>query len=311
VNILITGCRGFIGGSLGRFAARHGHVLLGTGRAALADKTWPGTYVQSDLETDQLIEAVDKFRPEVLVHAAGSSSVAASVSNPSCDLKSSALSFANVLEAVRQASVKPLVVLVSSAAVVGNPDRLPVDETAAVQPLSPYGFHKAMSELLAREYSECFELDIITVRLFSVFGFAQRRLLVWELYNQFSSAQTTAWIEGTGSESRDFIHIEDATSAVLGLIEAHLKSTSPQWRVVNVASGIETNILDVARQIRDRVAPEKSIQCRNIVRPNDPYRWRADITRLQTMLPAWHPRSLSEGLALCITEWSQNAEHAS
>jgi len=311
VNILITGCRGFIGGSLGRFAVKHGHAVLGTGRAPQAEKNWPGTYVQSALETSQLIEVLNEFRPEVLVHAAGSSSVAASVSNPSCDLQSSALGFANVLEAVRQARVKPAVLLISSAAVVGNPDKLPVDETAAIQPLSPYGFHKAMSELLAREYSECFELDIIAVRLFSVFGFAQRRLLVWELYNQLSASQTTAWIEGTGSESRDFIYIEDAASAILGLIEAHLKLTSPQCLVVNVASGIETNILDVARLIRDRVAPEKNIQCRNIVRPNDPYRWRADITKLQTMLPDWHPRSLPEGLALCITEWSQNAEHES
>jgi nucleoside-diphosphate-sugar epimerase len=257
-----------------------------------------------------MIRVLNEFRPEVLVHAAGSSSVAASVSAPGCDFQSSALGFANVLEAVRQAKVRPLVVLISSAAVVGNPDKLPVDEQAPIQPLSPYGFHKAMSELLAREYSECFNLDIIAVRLFSVFGFAQRRLLVWELYNQLSGSQSTAWIEGTGSESRDFLHIEDVASAILGLIDSHSKINPPQG-LINVASGIETNILEVARQIRDQVAPEKNIECRNIVRQNDPFRWRADITKLQTLLPAWHPRSLAEGLALCITEWSQNAAHAS
>jgi UDP-glucose 4-epimerase len=311
VNILITGCRGFIGGSLGRFAVRHGHIVLGTGRQATIETTWPGNYVQIDLETNQMIRVLNEFRPEVLVHAAGSSSVAASVSDPGCDFRSSAVGFANVLEAVRQAKVRPLVVLISSAAVVGNPDKLPVDEQATIQPLSPYGFHKAMSELLAREYSECFNLEIMAVRLFSVFGFAQRRLLVWELYSQLSGSQSTAWIEGTGLESRDFLYIEDVASAILGLIDTHSKINEPPGVLINVASGIETNILEIARQIRDQVAPEKNIQCRNIVRQNDPFRWRADITKLQTILPAWHPRSLGEGLALCITEWSQYAAHAS
>ena len=311
MNILITGCRGFIGGSLGRFAVRHGHVVLGTSRSKLPEPTWPGSYIQSQLETGQLIEILSEFKPEVLIHAAGSSSVAASVADPNCDLQSSALSFAGVLEAVRLSKVRPLVVLISSAAVVGNPDKLPVAEEATIQPLSPYGFHKAMSELLAREYSECFELDILAIRLFSVFGFAQRRLLIWELYKQLASSQPTAWIEGTGSESRDFLYIEDVATALLGLIDSHLPVRSGSCTVINVASGIETNILDVAGQIRDQVAPEKNIQCRNIIRKNDPFRWRADITKLKTILPSWNPRSLNEGLALCISEWSQNAEHAS
>jgi len=301
MRILITGISGFIGGSLGRYAAAAGHVVMGAGRSREAGKHWPGLYTGLADPRD-LSDLIRDFLPDVLVQAAGPASVSASLEDPLKDFSGSVQTCAEFLDAVRRSGRDPLVILLSSAAVYGNPASFPVAEEVSLQPISPYGFHKVASELLAREYSACFGLKIMICRFFSVFGPAQRRLLVWELYQQLAGPEKTAWLAGTGNETRDFLYIEDLAVALLGLIENSQEATR-ECSTVNVASGTETSVLTLAETLRELVAPEKQISCRGNLRKNDPLRWWADISRLQTLLPSWQPRPLRDALKLCVADW--------
>jgi UDP-glucose 4-epimerase len=302
VRLLITGISGFIGGSVGRYAARAGHVVMGTGRANDAAKGWTGLYARC-AGSDDLTSVIQEFRPDVVVNAAGTASVGASVDDPLNDFRSSVQTCIDVLDAVRRSGNRPLVVIPSSAAVYGNPASLPVAEDAALQPISPYGFHKAACELLAREYAECFGLNVLACRFFSVFGPAQHRLLVWEIYQQLAGPEQIAWLSGTGEETRDFLYIDDLAAALLALLE---KSAGPdKYVVLNVASGVETSVLQLAETIRDAVAPGKEIRCRGHERRNDPLRWRADVSRLATLLPSWRARTLDDGVAACTAAWQE------
>ena len=319
MRILITGSRGFIGGSVGRYAAGAGHEVLGVGRSTQAPARWPGAYVQADVVSSDLSGLVRDFAPDAVVHAAGTASVAASFAAPLDDLRAALNSFANMLEAVRRSGRAPLVLFPSSAAVYGDPPRLPVAEDTPARPISPYGFHKAACELVARGYSDCFGARLVVCRLFSVFGAAQRRLLVWELYRQLAGPAPAAWLEGTGQESRDYLHVDDAASAILGLAETRAgevggdgikgveRGGGGDCLTVNVASGEETRVLDLAARLRDLVAPNKEIRCRGHARPGDPLRWRADTTRLHALLPDWRPRPFDERLAACIDAWRTEA----
>jgi UDP-glucose 4-epimerase len=307
VKILITGGNGFVGGGFGRCAARAGHTVLGVGRAAQPTRGWPGAYAQADAASADLAPLVAEFAPDVLFHAAGTASVRASLEAPLEDLRASVLSFANVLDAVRRSGARPLVLFPSSAAVYGDPARLPVREDAPARPISPYGFHKAACELVAREYADCFGLRLVVCRLFSLFGAAQRRLLVWELYRQCVGGGETIWLEGTGEETRDYLHVEDASSALLRLAEARLsdgtRGAGGDCLTVNVASGAGVGALELARRVRDLAAPAKEIRCRGMARPGDPRAWQADTSRLREMIPGWQPRPLAESLAACVAEW--------
>jgi UDP-glucose 4-epimerase len=306
VRILITGGNGFVGGGFGRYASRAGHEVLGVGRASQASRGWLGAYRQADAASADLAPLLRHFAPDVLFHAAGTASVAASIDAPLQDLRASVLSFANVLEAVRRSGTSPLVLFPSSAAVYGDPARLPVGEDAPVRPISPYGFHKAACELVAREYADCFGLRVAVCRLFSVFGAAQRRLLVWELYQQLAAPGETVWLAGTGDETRDYLHIDDVAAALLQLADAQLAardSSGADFLTVNVASGEATRVVDLATQIRALVAPAKEIRARGVARPGDPRAWRADITRLRAIIPAWQPAPLADSLAHCVEEW--------
>ncbi|HEX8161975.1 MAG TPA: NAD-dependent epimerase/dehydratase family protein [Pyrinomonadaceae bacterium] len=306
MKILITGSNGFVGGSFGRFAAREGHAVVGVGRAAQPSRGWPGAYAQADAVSADLAPLVSEFAPDALFHATGTASVGGSLEAPLEDLRASVMSFANALDAVRRSGARPLVLFPSSAAVYGDPAQLPVGEDAPARPISPYGFHKAACELVAREYAECFGLRVVVCRLFSLFGPAQRRLLVWELYRQCAGAGSTVWLEGTGGETRDYLHVEEVSSALLRLAGARLdgaRGAGGDCLAVNVASGAGVGALELARLIRDRIAPAKEIRCRGTVRPGDPRAWRADISRLRELIPGWRPRPLPESLARCVAEW--------
>ena len=307
MRILVTGSRGFIGGSLGRHAAGAGHEVLGISRSSQPAANWPGQYIQADVASADLAAIIRDFAPDLLLHAAGTASVGASFAAPFEDLRATVLTWANVLESVRRSRHKPLLLFPSSAAVYGNPAELPISEEMPTQPISPYGFHKAMCEALAREYAECFELDIIICRLFSVFGVAQRRLLVRELYEQLAGDEAIVWLDGTGTESRDYLDIEDVAAAFLHLADQCSKEQQSEGRclIVNVGSGQETSVLELAQMMRGLVAPEKEIRCRGIARAGDPLRWRADVSRLRKLAPAWKARPLAESLARCVDGWQK------
>ncbi|MFN2577935.1 MAG: NAD-dependent epimerase/dehydratase family protein [Pyrinomonadaceae bacterium] len=305
MRVLITGSSGFIGGSLGRYAARCGHTVMGTGRSAGPGEEWPGDYVRGYGTAGKLSDIIANFDPDVLFHAAGTASVGASLLDPAADFQGSVSLSADTLEAVRCSGKNPLIFIPSSAAVYGNPASLPVREDAAINPISPYGFHKAMCEMLARESAECFGLRVLVCRLFSVFGVNQRRLLIWELFRQLIGDSEVLWLEGTGSESRDFLHVDDVAAAVFHLAEALLDTPRGYFEIANVASGEETRVAEIARHTRDIVAPGKELRCRGTARPGDPRNWCGDISKLRSLLPLWKPRPVIDALTDCATAWQR------
>ncbi|MEP6741862.1 MAG: NAD(P)-dependent oxidoreductase [bacterium] len=308
MRILITGSRGFVGGSLGRHVARKGHEVLGISRAAQPAADWPGPYVTADVVSADLSQTIRDFAPDAVFHAAGTASVGASFAAPLDDFRASLLSWANVLDSVRRSTLLPLLLFPSSGAVYGQLTQLPVAEDAAIHPISPYGFHKAACELLAREYSNCFGQRIITCRIFSLFGTAQRRLLIWELFQQFAGAEHTVWLQGSGSETRDYLSVDDMAAAVLGIIEnQNTVMQAGDNLLVNIGSGTERRVLDLAKQIGKLVAPEKEIRCRGLKRSGDPARWQADISRLRSLAPDWNPASFDESLSACIAGWQKKS----
>ncbi|HJU06172.1 MAG TPA: NAD-dependent epimerase/dehydratase family protein [Nitrospiraceae bacterium] len=304
MRILITGSSGFVGGSVGRFAANAGHDILGMGHPCASLGSWP--YVQVDIAGADLAPYLNEFAPDVVVHGAGRASVGASFEMPVDDFRAATLTWINLLDSVRRSRVSPRIIFPSSAAVYGNPSRLPVREDAAVNPISPYGYHKAACELLAKEYASCFGLDILVCRIFSLFGVAQRRLLVWELYEQCAGDSSEVWLQGTGKECRDFLHVDDLAAMFLALAEPRsCRPRQSRYLTVNVASGETTPVLSLAERIRDLASPEKEIRCRGREQTGQPLQWSADISLLRSLLPSWHSPLLGARLANCVAMWRQ------
>lgn len=307
MKLLVTGALGFIGGSVARRAARLGHTVVGTSRVEdPVPHEGAGFPILVADDARALSHAVRAVAPDVILHAAGKASVGASIAAPAEDFEGSVLPWQTLLETVRAMDRRPLLVFPSSAAVYGNPASLPVTEDAPAHPISPYGFHKRVCEILADEHAVCFGLDIAVVRLFSVFGATQKRLLLWELFAQLTGPGDTAWLEGTGEETRDFLHVDDLADALLAIAAAPRPDPARGAEVINVASGEERTVLHLAHAVRDLVAPSKRIACRGHARPGDPKRWRADIGRLLDRAAPWRPRPFEDALRATVSDWQSD-----
>ena len=299
MKILVTGSRGFIGQAVGHEAASRGDTVVGLSRSAQAAPGWPGRHYCVDVIDDDLADIVTSFAPDAIIHAAGPASVGESFKAPASTLKASLLSWINVLDALRRSGVPSRALLISSAAVYGQPDRLPVAEGDVRRPISPYGYHKMMCELAAQEYAECFGIDTVAGRLFSVVGPGQRRLLAWEVYNQLvDSTLAEVVLTGRPDATRDYLHVQDVAAALLGL--AHV-ALAP--RFVNVASGTRSRIGDVATVLRDVTGAAKPVRFLDQPTAGDPEHWQADISVLQGVLPSWQPMRLDRALADCVGSW--------
>jgi len=307
MRILITGAHGFLATSLAHRAVAAGHVVAGLGRNGQAPLPWPGTYQWADVSRSDLVPFFADFQPEVVAHCAGPASVARSFQSPLDDFYASVLTLANVLDGVRRYGRRVVIAVPSSAAVYGNPESQPVNEDARVAPISPYGCHKVQAEMIARSYARHFGLEIVIGRIFSLVGPAQRRLLLWDLFQEARSTADALRIQGTGEETRDFLHVDDASDALLGLANMALDRILPTEAVeYNVASGCATSVAEVAELVRAEVSPKLRIERRNQIRKGDPARWCADIGRLKAALPDWRPRSAATAMRECLVRWRKS-----
>jgi len=181
---------------------------------------------------------------------------------------------------------------------------IPVREDALSNPISPYGFHKATSEILAKEYASCFQLDVVSCRLFSVYGEGQKRLLIWELFNQLNGSDAQLKLQGTGVESRDYLHIDDVASAFVEIIERRAQEEQAgNFTCINVARGKSITVVEVARKLCAMLDIEKEILTGKDFRRGDPSKWEADISVLKQTAPGWHAMDLDESLENCLKVW--------
>jgi UDP-glucose 4-epimerase len=305
MKLLITGARGFVGSSLAEYAFQEGFEVLGIGRTAQAPPGWPGGYAWADVGLSDLAPIINGFRPDLLAHCAGSASVSASLASPLDDLRATVLTLANTLDGVRRSEVRPFLIFPSSAAVYGNPVQLPVREDARCLPISPYGFHKLAAEQLVHEYVVCHKLRAVVCRIFSVVGKRQKRLLLWDLYQQFIGPSEEVVLQGTGDETRDFLHVDDLCATLLHLAK-HRDSELANGSVVNVAAGVETSVRSMAQLVKEISASKKPVIFRGQPRAGDPGRWVADCTKLQGIQPNRRICDLAVSIEMILSSWQKN-----
>lgn len=272
-----------------------GTRVIGVGLEDTADGC--DAYVQADCTVDDLSEVIREHQPDAVFHGAGTGSIQLSLSDPQSDFRASVVSFQRILDATRREAPNAHVVFPSSASVYGEPESLPVAESAPIRPISPYGHHKAMCELLASEYSTCFDLRVTCLRIFSTFGFRQRKLLVWELAKQ-SIESGEIVVRGTGAEERDYLLVEDVVAVVFAAAQ-HATS-----QVVNVASGSSLTVASVAEAVAMGAGERTPIHYLGGHREGNPQVWRGDTTRLSDLITL-PDRDLRAEIAELTRRWRE------
>lgn len=284
-KVLITGASGFLGTSLAEACAKEGALLFGIDMRPPSDATIWSVYTINGLEGSDVEDLFYNNTFDIIFHLAGGASVAGSVVNPVKDFNSLLPPTLKLLQLVSKFSPSAHLVLFSSAAVYGNPTKLPVSESAAIVPLSPYGIHKALVEGMVEHYSRLFNLRSSVLRIFSAFGEGLRKQIFWDVMSRYEQAlyQNPSFIElslfGTGNESRDLIYGKDVAKVAI-LIAANPIITK-SFEVYNVANGQEIRIKKAVESLFNKASIKPKITFSGVTRAGDPERWEANISKLK------------------------------
>ena len=198
--VLITGVQGFLGPYIAReFAARNRRVVGISRSSARTPLTDLSDLIVANLSSREFEALLVAVKPDLIIHAAGPSSVGNSVADPAADFRSSVSVFHYLLDALRRLVPDCRVLFLSSAAVYGNPQTLPVHEDAPLRPISPYGFHKKICEILVEEFYSVYGIRGCSVRIFSAYGTGLKRQVLWDISRK-ALWDNVVNLQGTGEE---------------------------------------------------------------------------------------------------------------
>jgi len=312
-SFLITGGAGFIGSNIVEYLLKYN-----AGKVRVIDNLSTGFIenVQPHLSNPNFeftegsitdfatcVKACEGI--DYVLHQAALGSVPRSIEDPVATHNSNTNGFLNAMLAARDAGVKR-VVYASSSSVYGDSEQLPKVEENIGKPLSPYAVSKRVGELYAEVFSEVYDMEIIGLRYFNIFGPRQNPkgsyAAAIPLFIDALLKNKPPFIYGDGEQTRDFTFVENAVQANIKAM--FTENTNALGQIFNIAVSemISVNrLLDILKKLTDSeinaVYKEE--------RAGDVRESLADITKVKTLLGYEPDIGFEEGLKYTL-EWYKN-----
>jgi len=301
-TLLVTGGRGFLGRAVARHFKQHGWRVVGIGHGDWTPEQARAhgfdAWTRAEVCAAALAALPGTF--DVVAHCAANGSVGYSLTHPLEAFRLTVQSTAELLEHLRRTSPAARVVYPSSAAVYGAAEDRPLVETDRPNPVSPYGWHKKMVEDLLACHASQFGMRVSIVRFFSIYGPGLAKQLLWDAAAKMRSGQRSVTFWGTGEETRDWIHVDDAAALVAAVCER-----DEPMLLVNGAAGARVTVAAALRLLRDALGADVDIGFNGAVKPGDPRHYHADVTRALAL--GWRPAvPLDRGFAGYV-DWLRSA----
>jgi len=294
-RVLITGGCGFIGANLVRFLADRADWeirvvdVLRAGRVEYLPDGSADVRIGDVSESEVLEPALDGV--DAVVHLASQTGVAPSVENPVADFEGNARATFRVLDGCRRRGVERFV-FASSGAAVGEVVG-PIHEEVVPKPVSPYGASKLAGEAYARAFASSYGTRTVALRFSNVYGpfSPHKRNAVPNFIKRRLSGEPIV-IYGDGSQTRDFIFVDDLCDA----IHRSLVTEGIDGELFQVATGVETSVLDLAALVQDVMGSPGEIVFEPR-RAGEVYKSSVNISKIRRALGFDPKVDLPEGLA--------------
>jgi UDP-glucuronate 4-epimerase len=285
----VTGAAGFIGSHLAEALQNAGHEVVGidcfTDYYDVARKEENAAsldVLRLDLAEDEL----DFAGFDGVFHLGGQPGVRSFGTVFPHYARRNLVASQRVFEAAAAAGTR--VVFASSSSIYGDAETYPTSEDTQPQPIAPYGITKLGCEHLARAYAIGFDLDVVVLRYFTVYGPRQRPDMAFTRMVEALAAGTPYELYGTGEQSRSVTYVGDVVDATIAAMESGT-------RTYNVGGGEEASMLEVIERL-ERISGRTLDVRRAPAATGDVKRTRADTTRILEDL-GWSPGiPLEDGL---------------
>jgi UDP-glucose 4-epimerase len=304
MKVFVTGGAGYIGSHVVKALGEAGHEVLtydnlstGHERAVLH-----GRLVKGDLADAELLDrTVKDFGPSAVIHFAAFIQVEESVREPLKYYRNNVANSLTLLDVLRKNNVSNFVYS-STAAVYGQPEKIPVEETAPLAPINPYGATKVMVERVLSEMSAATDFRYIALRYFNVAG-ADPQGRIGQAYKDATHLITRAlktakgefrklMIFGTdyptfdGTGIRDYIHVDDLARAHIKALDYLIREKKSD--VVNCGYGHGFSVKEVVEAAKRITGIDFPVE-ETHRRAGDPPELVANSTKLKTRT-GWEPR---------------------
>ena len=301
MRVLVTGVAGFIGSHLCLSLLSRGFEVWGLDNFSRGDRGRVKEleeiglkFVRVDIrDHDEIEKVLQEIRPVGVAHLAALISVPESFEKPNLYMAVNVEGTRNLVSAANEVGVERFV-YASSAAVYGNPVRLPIDEDHPTKPISPYGESKLLGEKCVLNE---FRGSAFSLRLFNVYGRGQSPEyagVITKFLERVSHGEPPI-IYGDGEQTRDFIYVGDVTDAFIQALTSNLQGTY----IFNVGTGNAVTINQLAKIII-KLAGLNIEPIHADPRPGDIRHSYADISKIKNIL-GWQPKtSLEEGLRYLV-----------
>lgn len=255
---LITGCAGFIGSHLCEY------ILINEPKSKIIgidnfDPFYPKNLKLENLSillnfpnfsfTEMDISNINQVyqlpKADIVFHLAAKAGVRPSILNPNEYIKANITGTQNILNWMKENEINKMI-FASSSSIYGNNLTIPFTETDNVDnPISPYAFTKKACELLNYTYHSLYNLSMVNLRFFTVYGPRQRPDLA---INKFvSKIINNEMIElyGDGSTARDYTYVSDIVNGIIASKELLNQNTKPIYEIFNLGNNNPLKLLDL------------------------------------------------------------------
>jgi UDP-glucuronate 4-epimerase len=239
--------------------------------------------------------------PDALIHLAAKAGVRPSVADPVGYADVNVHGTIRMLEWARERKV-PKVLFASSSSVYGGNTKVPFAEDDFVDhPVSPYAATKKAGELLCHTFCHLYGMNVAALRFFTVYGPSQRPEMAIHKFTRRILDGKEIDLYGDGSSRRDYTHIDDIVSGVLGALAA-----PPGYRVYNLGESTTTSLSDLVVLI-EKACGKAAVRRHKPPQPGDVPVTYADISRAREEI-GYDPRvSIERGVTLFVDWYRKQA----
>ena len=259
---------------------------------------------RNDIRDRQAVKKIfDENKIDVVMSLAAMAGVRPSIENPCLYQEVNCLGLQNILEEMKLHGVKNGV-LASSSSVYGNCKEVPFREDMIVDyAISPYAATKKANEVMAHVYHKLYDMNIIMLRFFTVYGPKQRPDLAINKFTRLMLEGKEIPMFGDGTTSRDYTYVDDIVDGIIKSCEYTLNHQNV-YEILNLGNSSPTSLMEMINIIAKTLGVEPKIK-QLPMQPGDVDRTYADISKAKNMI-GYEPRTTFEKGVEKFINWYKN-----